>query len=92
MLKPIFYKHIPDGWCYKLQIMTTNQDYIDLMLDALKPSETEYITEQEFNSKYEKYMTLDVKTEEGEKIAELTNQFFDEEVLEEYGRLGFEVQ
>jgi hypothetical protein len=72
-MKPIYYKCKSNGDCFKL-IMQDNipQSQIDACLDAVGYKNSEFITENEFNSAYKETMVIDVfDTTDSYKIGEL---------------------
>lgn len=78
-MKPIFYKRKANDECYKL-VMQDNipQDQIDACLDAIEYKDSEFITEKEFESSYEKLMDIDVlDTTDTYKIGVLTTRWLD---------------
>ena len=78
-MKPIFYKCKANDESYKL-VMEDNisQDQIDACLDAIGYRNSEFITEEEFESSYDKWMDIDVfDTTDTYKIGVLTTRWLD---------------
>ena len=72
-MNPIYYTSKGSGDSYKLVFMTQDSEQIDVLLDQLNGSVENYITEAEFESAYEEFMTVDVMdVDEIFKIGELT--------------------
>jgi hypothetical protein len=78
-MKPVFYKRKANDESYKL-VMEDNipQDQIDACLDAIGYRDSEFITEEEFESSYDKLMDIDVLDTTGTyKIGVLTTRLLD---------------
>ena len=78
-MKPIFYKCKANDESYKL-VMEDNisQDQIDACLDAIGYRNSEFITEEEFESSYDKWMDIDVfDTTDTYIIGVLTTRWLD---------------
>ena len=78
-MKPIFYKCKANDESYKLVIEDNiPQDQIDACLDAIGYRDSEFITEEEFESSYDKWMDIDVlDTTDTYKIGVLTTRWLD---------------
>ncbi|WBC28448.1 hypothetical protein RPMD05_63 [Rhodobacteraceae phage LS06-2018-MD05] len=78
-MKPIFYRCKTNDECYKL-VMEDDipQKQIDACLDAIGYKNSLFITEEEFESTYEKVMDIDVlDTTDTYKIGVLTTRWLD---------------
>lgn len=78
-MKPIFYKCKTNDDSYKL-VMCDNisQQQIDVCLYAIGYKDSEFITEEEFESSYDKLMDIDVfDTTDTYKIGVLTTRWLD---------------
>lgn len=78
-MKPIFYRCKANDKCYKF-VMEDNipQQQINACLDAIGCMDSEFITEEEFENSYDKWMDIDVlDTTDTYKIGVLTTRWLD---------------
>ena len=78
-MRPIYYKHIPNGDCFKFTFDDNiEMKHIDACLDVVGAKDNVFIDESEFESKYEKTMDIDVMDNTHTiKLGVLTTQWLD---------------
>lgn len=79
-MNPIYYTSKQSGDSFKRVFLTEDSEQVDELLDQLNTSVENYITEAEFKSAHEEYMTIGVMdTDSVVKIGELTCKKIDME-------------
>ena len=78
-MESIYYKHTESGDCFKFTPEENlSEKDIDDMLDAITQDGIEFISEEEFNGKYEKLMTLNCMANSGKyRIGVLETKYID---------------
>lgn len=78
-MKPIYYKHVPNGDCLKFTFdENIEMKHVDACLDVVGARGNVFIDESEFESKYKNTMSIDVMDNTNSiRLGILTTQWLD---------------